>query len=278
MTEKKVKRLYTCHRCQQPFLRKFNLDRHLQKQKLCHDNGQNTNENFLSTTEKKIISKPKTLYQCNNCGQTFYSNKDLSNHNLTCKTHKNKSYAELSNELNDLKQQFIEFKKKPQIIEQHEHNQILQVMCVGDSDNYLDMLSKEWGIEKALGFIRDCALSRLPGDCKLLENIYFVDREEPLIQYIDKKRTKIEFVDENNEKVVDVKGVQLGRRLANNLQNSYLKGINHLISKNYDNKMDKILGEFDIQSWNQHIYDLSDQTYQKKLIGLLKIPINKHAR
>ena len=65
-----------------------------------------------------------------------------------------------------------------------------------------------------------------------------------------------------------------GRKLANNLQNSYLKGINFLINNNLDQKMDpnKFLDEHDIMAWNTHIYHLSDVNHQRKIINQLNIP------
>ena len=62
--------------------------------------------------------------------------------------------------------------------------------------------------------------------------------------------------------------------MANNLQNSYLKGVNYLIKKNLDNHLcpNKFLEEYDLQTWNQHIYDLSDVRYHRKIINQLNIP------
>ena len=49
-------------------------------------------------------------------------------------------------------------------------NNNLQIVCVGSTDNYLDMLTEQWGsFDRALEYIKDCALSRLTGDRK---NIY----------------------------------------------------------------------------------------------------------
>ena len=49
-------------------------------------------------------------------------------------------------------------------------NQILQVISIGCTDNYLDMLTEKWGdFDKALEYIKDCALSSLTGDCKVIK-------------------------------------------------------------------------------------------------------------
>lgn len=64
------------------------------------------------------------------------------------------------------------------------------------------------------------------------------------------------------------------RKLVSSLQNGYLKGVNHLINKNLDEKKcpNKFLADYDIQAWNSHIYNLCDEKYQKKLFGHLDIP------
>ena len=172
-----------------------------------------------------------------------------------------------------LEKQVAELRQKPANVINNQN--ILQVVCIGNNDNYLDMLTEQWGFARALGFIKDCALSNLTGDCKLIEKIYL---NEPNVhfamRYIDKSRTKIEYFDENMERIVDKKGIQLGKKLANNLQNSYLKGVNYLINKNLDDHRcpNKFLEDYDLQTWNQHIYDLSDIRYQRKIVNQLNIP------
>jgi len=59
--------------------------------------------------------------------------------------------------------------------------------------------------------------------------------------------------------------------LGNNLQNTYLKGINHLITKNIENRQcpNKFLDDFDLITWNQHIYDLSNADRRRKIVKQL---------
>jgi uncharacterized protein YbcI len=85
------------------------------------------------------------------------------------------------------------------------------------------MLTTKWNnFDKALDYIKDCALSHLNGDCKLVEKIYLSeDNNKSSIYYIDKNRTKIVYFNENKDKVIDNKGILLGKKLANNLQNSW---------------------------------------------------------
>ena len=68
----------------------------------------------------------------------------------------------------------------------------------------------------------------------------------------------------------------MGKKLANNLQNSYLKGINYLINRNVSEHLSpsKLLADYDLQTWNSHIYNLSDKCYQKKVINQLSLPVS----
>ena len=303
---------YQCLRCEQVFPKKYNLDKHLKRKNPCLDKSVKVinNEQKEPSVDTKSQSLEFQEITCEYCQVTIKYKKNLKRHYESCAQYKNKSSTNNSLEpidkssannlleqidksstnnfleqINKLKtefqQQINELKQQPKVVEQHNHNhnhnhnQILQVVCVGNNDNYLDMLTEEWGFDRALGFIKDCALSHLSGDCKLLEKIYFANRDaEAPIRYLDKNRKKIEFVDEMKQKIIDLKGIQLTRRLVNNLQNSYLKGVNYLINRNLDNNLcpNKFLEEYDIQSWNQHIYDLSEASYQKKIIAQLDIP------
>lgn len=182
------------------------------------------------------------------------------------------SLAKKIKELEDkLENNYTELKDKSSNV----HNNILQVVCVGNNQNYLDMLTEQWGdYDRALNFIKDCALSHLTGDCKLLQKIYFENRSDAPIRFLDRAKGNLEYVDENHQKVIDYKGQRLGRILANNLQNSYLKGVNYLIDKNQLNHQcsKKFIDDYDVESWNNHIYELSDIKYQKKIINCLDIP------
>jgi hypothetical protein len=167
----------------------------------------------------------------------------------------------------------VELKDYPRI-----NQNVLQVVCVGSNDNYLDMLTERLGnFDQALEYVKDCALSSLNGDCRLLEKIYFQENNnnaEMPIRYLDRSRQKITYLDENGQRIIDIKGIELGKKLANNLQNSYLKGVNYLIKQNLEQQRcpNKFLNDYDIQSWNSHIYELSDVKYQRKLINQLDIP------
>lgn len=246
---------YVCPRCTRAFTSMRGLDAHSNRKIQC------------STEEKKDNSKLNVEYfVCKGCNATYSHKNSLIRHQkMYCKQIEN-------DRLNSLEKQVEDLVKNPRNV--HNINNInnisnnLKVVCIGSSDNLLDMLSEDIGFDRALEFIKDCALSSLNGDCKLLEKIYQTESNES-IKYTDNKRTTLEYYDHNQKKITE-KGNVLGRLLANSLQSSYLKGINFLV-KEKTNK-DKKIEDHDIQTWNAHIYLLSDQRYQKTLVSNLKIP------
>jgi hypothetical protein len=153
-------------------------------------------------------------------------------------------------------------------------NNTLNIICVTPNDNYLDMLTNKIGdFTKAIDYVKECALSDMIGDCKLIERIYF-DQCDNAIVYADKKKTKLKYYNEKREEVVESNDAFV-RKIANNLQNTYLKGINHLINKNLESKgcPGKFLETYDIMSWNSHIYSLSDEHYRYKMLNQLDIQL-----
>jgi hypothetical protein len=143
-----------------------------------------------------------------------------------------------------------------------------------DNGNALKIMEeREGSFDKALTFVKDCALSQLSGDIRLIEKLY-LDKDQPAIFYIDKNKKKLVYIDKDGKNNLDTNGL-IGRKLASNLQNGYLCGINYLINKNLDEKRCplKFLGDYDVQMWNSHIYELRDVKYQKKLISNSDIPV-----
>ena len=224
----------------------------------------------------KIHDSDKNIYECNYCHKTYTLQQNLKRHMKKCER---KDIVNLEEKFEKLQEQLQKHDQKIAIIEkdpkQINNQNILQVVCVGQKDNYLDMLTQQYDdFDRALEFIKDCALSSLSGDCKLIEKIYLNQGPQLNLYFVDKNRTKIEYYNENKELVRDTKEL-FGRKLANNLQNSYLKGVNHLINDNLENKRcpNKFLEDYDLQMWNQHIFDLSDVRYHKKIINQLNIPV-----
>jgi len=265
------KKSHTCQFCNKKFSRKYCLDRHLSQNRCRVAQGFVITNGQKLQLKKKIVSKVSELEK-----QLAEKDKQIAelknNETLERLEKMEKRLDEKDQEMEQNKKEIAELKENPRI-----SNQILQVVCIGNNDNYLDMLTTEWNsFDKALEYIKDCALSSLTGDCKLIEKMYLGDRntEQPAIRFLDKNRTKIEYFNEKKEKISDSKEI-FGKKIANNLQNSYLKGINYLLTKNLENHMcpNKFLEEYDLQLWNQHIYDLSDLRYHRKIINQLNIPI-----
>ena len=259
-----------CSRCLKIFSSSQRLLTHLKRQVPCQSN-QLTLRDFTNSFEK---------FTCQYCNTSFAQKSSLIRHQKhRCKPFKkivlkqpekldDKPNSYFEEQLQILREEVAELKNKPT-------NQVLQVICVSNNDNYLDMLTAELGnFDRALEYIKDCALSSLTGDCKLIEKIYLTETlsVSPTICFSDKGRIKIEYFNEKKEKVIDSKEI-FAKKLANNLQNSYLKGVNHLLNQNLENRRcpNKFLEDYDLQTWNQHIYDLSNVQYQKKIVNNLNI-------
>lgn len=256
---------FTCPICQKDFARAYTLSRH---QEQIHTRGDN-DEDEIHTNKKR--GKLKKVWSCPTCGRQLCSKFSLTQHlEKVCNSPQNNNTSTLEMKIKEVEDKLRkEFDEK---IKSHPSN-TLQIICVTSHDNYLDMLSDKMNnFNQAIDYIKECALSDLVGDCKLIEKIY-CDQEEQQIFYIDKKKSKIKYHSETEE-IIESKE-SFGRKLANNLQNTYLKGINYLINKNLETHMspNKFLENYDIMTWNTHVYNLSDTRYQNKMINQLSIPV-----
>ena len=130
--------------------------------------------------------------------------------------------------MTDLKQEIQQIKPS---------NNVLQVVCIGSNDNYLQMLTEKMGdIVPAIEYIKQCALSDLKGDSSLLEKVYQVTPENPLIVDYNKKKGTVTYYDENKQLVTESHGA-FARKIANNIQNCYLKGMTHLTTNGLEHKV-----------------------------------------
>ncbi len=263
-----------CNICQKKFCRKIYLDKHKQK----HLN--------VSSKQLKVIKPVPIKLKMKTDDQSICVEIDTNDQSKAVDVfimghiiEQNQKLTELIGQQNQKIDQLI--KKQNQLTEKQNqltekpsniinNNNNLQIICIGTNDNYLDMLSERVGFDIALEYIKDCALSNLTGDCKLIDRIYINNSDS--IHYIDKKKTKVEYFDENRNKIIDSL-TNFGKKIANNLQNSYLKGVNHLVNETLDNHRcpNKFLEDYDLQTWNQHIYELSNFNYQKKIVNNLNI-------
>ena len=155
-------------------------------------------------------------------------------------------------------------------------NNLLQVVCVTANDNYLDMLTNQTGdFDYAIEYIKDCALSDVNGDCKLIEKMYSILRDDGNRECAfapDSKGATIHYYNEKKEHVYESTDA-FRHKIANNLQNSYLKGVNYLINRVLDKKYfpSQLLETYDIMEWNRHIYQLSNASYQRKVFSRLNM-------
>ena len=295
---------YICPRCGLCFDKKCTYEKHANRKIPCPINTEEIKEivspiKIREKTKIELKVNQEKKYYCEYCGGQFTRIDNMKRHQKKNCSHSlsdnvNVDYCDnncshLIDELNELKSlikevavkvnsQLPQTSQQSHVINNNIQQNILQVLCVGNKDNYLDMLTEQWGnFDRALEYIKDCALSSLTGDCKLLNKIYFDNHDEihkyP-IKCLDRRRGKVTYIDENNVTIIDPKGLQLGKKLANSLQNTYLKGVNYLITKNLEDHLcpNKFLEEYDIQNWNKHIYELSDYKYQRKIINHLEIP------
>jgi hypothetical protein len=247
---------YTCPICHKSFVRRDSIPRHI---------------NNVHSQERDIKCEKK--FPCPLCERSFTRKYDMEKHIRTqhprqeeTPLHNETIVSELISRINQLEENICELKNKPST------NQTLNVICVTGHDNYLDMLTDRLGdFNQAIEYIKDCALSNLAGDCKLIEKIY-TNQNHEMSFTINLKQSNVTYHNEHQEKVTEPKG-QFIRKLANNLQNSYLKGINSLIDDNLNQRRNpnQLLADYDLVEWNRHIYQLSDTQHQRKLLSQLNL-------
>jgi hypothetical protein len=172
----------------------------------------------------------------------------------------------------------------PQVVN---NNQNLNVLCLGSKDNLLDILANKEGLPKALEYLKDCALAKLAGDCRILERVYQLETDQPVIMYLNQSKTKYVYYDDRRRRTVETNAKVMAKKLADILQRSYLKGMTCFKTDLADNErdddrpvsvghgQDKMpdLAPYDMQNWNEHVHLLSDEKYQKKVLTSMKIPI-----
>lgn len=277
----KIKKSPPCDYCGATFSTIYNLNKHVRRY--------HPNEN----------EKNKKPHKCEDCGKKFSSKRRLAKHidkyhdsgfsdessessesseSVESEAQSPEKPESVQRKIAQLQSEIEKLKKRKPQNHNHLHQNILQVLCVSKNDNYLEMLTEQWGDqERALGFINSCALSETNGDCRLIQQVYFNNRkpnQKPPIRYSDDTRRKIEFIDEHEQVILDPKGKKLGKILSNNLQKTYLSGINHLVTENLRERRppNRLLEAYDLQIWNEHIQKLSQPTFYKGMIDRLDIP------
>ncbi len=159
------------------------------------------------------------------------------------------------------------------------NNQNLNILCLGKSDNLLDMLSSTEGLANALTYMKDCVLAQLAGDCRILERVYKLETEQAAIMYVNKSKTKFQYYDER-QRLTTESSATMAKKIAGILQRSYLKGGQAFKTDILGEQREGLTYEkmpeleaYDSHLWNEHVQRLADDKYQKKLLRSLKIPM-----
>ncbi len=163
------------------------------------------------------------------------------------------------------------------------HTQHMQVLCLGENDDILETLALEDGIKQALEYVKNCALSQTAGDCRMLQRIYFPQGQKPAIMYSDKKKNVFVYYNENKQRMIETNPSVMARKLAKLLQRAYLKSSSRLtntetgqpIIVTADHPYFPVIEVYDLDLWRQHIYLFNNEKYQKKILSLLNIPIER---
>jgi hypothetical protein len=284
-----------CPRCNIVFSRLQRLKTHLNKNNPCHV----INVNYDANTETKILClKEKVVLEfiCQPCGLKFTRKSNLKRHlQLSCPSkgiEDNLKPVEQVQKIAEESDDEDKFEDEEEEFEQSEKsghsetedsdsdqsddeqfdtsasndlNSSIRVPIVppAGQSSYLDYLNYLFNNKRDVtSFVKECALAGMSGDYKLLRKIYFENNQNVTIKCLHKKKRKYTFYNENEEFVVDYGGQVLGKIFANCLQRCYLKvGSDPTISNQ--------LNDYDQQSWNQHVYELSELKYQKKLMSNL---------
>ena len=140
------------------------------------------------------------------------------------------------------------------------NNNLVQMICVTDKHNYLDILTQIMGAESALSFAKKCSLSGIDEDCHLLEKIY-LNQKNPSIQFTNNSCKQIEYLNNKKEIVVSSKK-HLGKILADNLQYTYATS-----------KINEFARDFVTEKISRHLEDLDKPSYHQIMMTRLSIPI-----
>ncbi len=243
---------YICPICSKEFTEKRSVDRHIENL-ICQNTTSKKELRKTSAETQKIILEMKELLEANRL--------EMQANRL-----------ERQNAVETIKRMETSLVPREPLVNNHN----LNVLCLGSNDNLLDILSSREGLHNALTFMKGCALARLSGDCRILQKAYQLETEQAAIMYVNKSKTKFVYYDERQRRTVESNAKILAKKLADILQRSYLKGMESfrtsLSGDNIEGGRDKPeIEAYDLHLWNEHIHELRDELYQKKMLAAMKI-------
>jgi hypothetical protein len=154
----------------------------------------------------------------------------------------------------------------------------LNVLCLTGKEDYCKELLSHGDSKKTLIYIKNCALGRINGDCRLLIKMCGLDTNQPTIVYENKGKTKIAYYDGQRRRTVESNLDEIAKKLASNLITTYFSMSDHI--KNDDGTFKKIqsndpnlpvIEQHEIALINQHAFELREKIYRKDLLKSLPI-------
>jgi len=280
----------SCPHCHESFTKKSSLDRHLKR--ICPKDPnlliklkslQNRDQKQTETQEQSKASGQNKAQAHNSSVVRSHKEGNMPSEpssNLVTKADMAEMFKILTNMVGQLnnKVDHLQISSANQTLFQT-NNSNFQVMAI-DGD-LLSILSEHFGdnINRAYLKLANCALGTIESDCRLIEDIYCLREtdealsSEPALQYVDSKRTKVECFDKNGHRIIKTKA-QLGDYLAVQIINGYSKTLKYFVDYHKTHKLYPIknMDDSQLQDWNEHMGQLSDIKYRKKMVNHLNIP------
>lgn len=126
------------------------------------------------------------------------------------------------------------------------------------------------GIDNIKKYILDNAVGNEYGDMEMIKKIYLDNKTRSPFEFHDRSRGNISYLDTNGQMVQDRHGIQSMKIICDNIQRYYLIEINKILEANLNQQRDgDFLDYFDLSSCQNHVYNLSDNKYQRKLFNMI---------
>lgn len=256
----------------------------------------------VSNTDKRVYLTCENKHQCPYCSKYFAQQNAVTRHinKVQCTVLReqalddkitkivNLSAEKLKEEFN-LSAEKLEEEFNRKIADLHKMRGVssqLNIMHLNTKDNLFDILIQQTNLPLTLTYVKNCALRRLIGDSQILQRVYLPEGKRPAIMYRDRSKTQFVYYNENNERIIETNFTVMAKKLADILYRSYLKGMSSIqtdlchnihgtqLKVTSDCESDAIpqVEDYDLQIWNDHIQELRDEKYQKKMLKSLNLP------